>query len=348
MIKKITSVTLASVLLLSVATPVKAEEAKKEVKEVKVEQKVEEKVKEEAKEIKKDAKEAKEKVEEKAKEEAKEVKKDVKEAKEKVEEKAKEEVKEVKEEVKKEEARTVKATTQKVRLDDKDVAIYGYNIDGENYFKLRDVAAVLKDSKVKFGVEYKDGLVTLTKGADYKVLDTDQKEVKAESKAMLTNDKVKVGETDLTAKAFKIDGNNYYRVRDLAKALDFGIDYDEASNTVLLSSEKAAQNKEVKEALKKEVAKEETVKATKEFKEAKVEVQAKYEEALAAAKSIVDDKIATDEQVENALKALKEAEEKLGLKEEKAEVKEDKKAEDKKEVKEDKKVEDKKEVKEAK
>ena len=341
MIKKITSVTLASVLLLSVATPVKAEEAKKEVKEVKVEQKIEEKVKEEAKEIKKDAKEAKEKVEEKAKEEAKEVKKDVKEAKEKVEEKAKEEVK-------KEEARTVKATTQKVRLDDKDVAIYGYNIDGENYFKLRDVAAVLKDSKVKFGVEYKDGLVTLTKGADYKVLDTDQKEVKAESKAMLTNDKVKVGETDLTAKAFKIDGNNYYRVRDLAKALDFGIDYDEASNTVLLSSEKAAQNKEVKEALKKEVAKEETVKATKEFKEAKVEVQAKYEEALAAAKSIVDDKIATDEQVENALKALKEAEEKLGLKEEKAEVKEDKKAEDKKEVKEDKKVEDKKEFKEAK
>lgn len=318
MIKKITSVTLASVLLLSVATPVKAEEAKEVKEEVKVEQKIEDK-----------------------KEEAKEVK-----------EETKEEIKEVKEEAKKEEVRKVKATTQKVRLDDKDVVIYGYNIDGENYFKLRDVAAVLKDSKVKFGVEYKDGLVTLTKGADYKVLDTDQKEVKAESEAMLTNDKVKVGETDLAAKAFKIDGNNYYRVRDLGKALDFGVDYDEESNTVLLSSEKVAENKEVKEALKKEalkkeVAKEETVKATKEFKEAKVEDQAKYEEALAAAKSIVDDKIATDEQVENALKALKEAEEKLGLKEEKAEVKEEKKAEDKKEVKEDKKVEEK-EVKEAK
>lgn len=317
MIKKITSVTLASVLLLSVATPVKAEEAKEVKEEVKVEQKIEDK-KQEAKEVK-----------EEAKEEAKEVKE------------------KVKEEVKKEEVRKVKATTQKVRLDDKDVVIYGYNIDGENYFKLRDVAAVLKDSKVKFGVEYKDGLVTLTKGADYKVLDTDQKEVKAESEAMLTNDKVKVGETDLTAKAFKIDGNNYYRVRDLGKALEFGVDYDEEANTVLLSSEKVAENKEVKEALKKEVAKEETVKATKEFKEAKVEDQAKYEEALAAAKSIVDDKIATDEQVENALKALKEAEEKLGLKEEKAEVKEEKKAEDKKEVKEDKKVEEK-EVKEAK
>ena len=328
MIKKITSVTLASVLLLSVATPVKAEEAKEVKEEVKVEQKIEDK-KQEAKEVKEEIKEEAKEVKEEAKEEAKEVKE------------------KVKEEVKKEEVRKVKATTQKVRLDDKDVVIYGYNIDGENYFKLRDVAAVLKDSKVKFGVEYKDGLVTLTKGADYKVLDTDQKEVKAESEAMLTNDKVKVGETDLTAKAFKIDGNNYYRVRDLGKALDFGVDYDEEANTVILSSEKVAENKEVKEALKKEVAKEETVKATKEFKEAKVEDQAKYEEALAAAKSIVDDKIATDEQVENALKALKEAEEKLGLKEEKAEVKEEKKAEDKKEVKEDKKVEEK-EVKEAK
>ena len=328
MIKKITSVTLASVLLLSVATPVKAEEAKEVKEEVKVEQKIEDK-KQEAKEVKEEIKEEAKEVKEEAKEEAKEVKE------------------KVKEEVKKEKVRKVKATTQKVRLDDKDVVIYGYNIDGENYFKLRDVAAVLKDSKVKFGVEYKDGLVTLTKGADYKVLDTDQKEVKAESEAMLTNDKVKVGETDLTAKAFKIDGNNYYRVRDLGKALDFGVDYDEEANTVILSSEKVAENKEVKEALKKEVAKEETVKATKEFKEAKVEDQAKYEEALAAAKSIVDDKIATDEQVENALKALKEAEEKLGLKEEKAEVKEEKKAEDKKEVKEDKKVEEK-EVKEAK
>ena len=351
--KKITSLSLAGVMLLSTASPVLA--ATEEKTEVKAPTKIEEALKkgeevvkdgkEAGKEIAKDAKEAmtetKEKAEVKGKETVKEAKKDLEEVKEKVE------------------TKEVKASSQKVKLNGKDVVIYGYIIDNYNYFKLRDVAAVLKDTEAKFGVEYKDAVATLTKGADYKVADTDQKEVKKVSKGILTNDKVMVGDKALTATAYKIDNSNYYKLRDLGEALGFGVDFDEATNTVLLTSKEAEVKEEkvapkveeVKASLEKEIAKEKAVLESEEYKKSDVKVQANYDNAIAAAKSIVDDKEAKPEQIENALKALVEAQEKLGLKAEaKVEEKKDEKKDDKKEVKEvkDEKKDDKKEVKETK
>lgn len=327
--KKITSLSLAGIMLLSTASPVfAATEANTKVKETtKAEQMV------------KDAKEAmtdaKEKVEEKAKEAVKETKdlaKDVKDDAKKVKEEVKEKVV----------SKDVKATTQKVKLDGKDVVIYGYNIDGYNYFKLRDLAAVLKDTKAKFGVEYKDAMVTLTKGADYKVAETDQKEVKAMSKGMLTNDKVMVGDKALTATAYKVDDSNYYKLRDLGEALGFGVDYYKATNTVLLMSEKEAAKEEkvapkleeLKEAVKKELVNEKEVRESEAYKKADDKVKSNFENAVAAAKSLLDDEKATAEQFENELKALVEAKEKLGFK---ADVKVEEKKEDKKEVKDEKK-----------
>lgn len=419
--KKITSLSLAGIMLLSTASPVFAAPAEKT--EVKQPNKIEEAIKkgeekmaeakEAGKEVAKDAKEAMTDAKEKVEEKAKEAKKDMaskeetikalkdemameskiraseafKNAKEDAitnyenaiaasksivdDEKAELEqiknalmnlteakeklgYKEEMKDAKKEEVKSmdVKASTQKVKLNGKDVVIYGYNIDGYNYFKLRDVAAVLKDTKAKFGVEYKDAMVTLTKGADYKVTESDQKEVKAMSKGMLTNDKVMVGDKALTATAYKVDDLNYYKLRDLGEALGFGVDFDKATNTILLMSDKEAAKEEkvapkveeVKASLEKEIAKEKAVRESEEFKNAKEDVVTNYENAIAAAKSIVADKEAKPEQIENALKALVEAHEKLGLK---ADAKVEEKA-DKKEMKEEKKDEMKKEVKETK
>ena len=418
--KKITSLSLAGIMLLSTASPVFAAPA--ENTEVKQPNKIEEAIKkgeekmaeakDAGKEVAKDAKEAMTDAKEKVEEKAKEVKKDMaskeetikalkdemameskiraseafKNAKEDAitnyenaiaasksivdDEKAELEqiknalmnlteakeklgYKEEMKDAKKEEVKSmdVKASTQKVKLNGKDVVIYGYNIDGYNYFKLRDVAAVLKDTKAKFGVEYKDAMVTLTKGADYKVTESDQKEVKAMSKGMLTNDKVMVGDKALTATAYKVDDLNYYKLRDLGEALGFVVDFDKATNTILLMSEKDAKEEkvapkveEVKASLEKEIAKEKAVRESEEFKNAKEDVVTNYENAIAAAKSIVADKEAKPEQIENALKALVEAHEKLGLK---ADAKVEEKA-DKKEMKEEKKDDMKKEVKETK
>ena len=149
--------------------------------------------------------------------------------------------------------------------------------------------------------EYKDEVATLTKGADYKVADTDQKEVKKVSKGMLTNDKVMVGDKDLTATAYKIDNSNYYKLRDLGEALGFGVDFDKATNTVLLTSKEAEVKEEkvapkleeLKEAVKKELVNEKEVRESEAYKKADDKVKSNFENAVAAAKSLLDDEKAT-------------------------------------------------------
>ena len=37
--------------------------------------------------------------------------------------------------------------------------------------------------------------------------------------------------------AYAINGNNYFKLRDMAEALDFGVTYDKASNTALITSD---------------------------------------------------------------------------------------------------------------
>lgn len=238
-------------------------------------EKVEDKAKEEVDKVK-------EKVEEeKAKEDVKKAVKDEIKAEKDVDKAAKEEVKAVKEAIKE-----VKVSPQKVTLDGKDVKISGYNIDGNNYYRLRDLAAILAATEAKFKVDYKapanaqeEGMIILTPGAEYVVLDTDLKDVKAKSTATGTNDKVKVGEKDLKAKAYKIDGNNYYRLRDLADELKFKVDYDKEKDAVILSS----KYEELKEDIKKDAEKvkedvKDTVKdAKKESKEA-LEAEKKQQE----------------------------------------------------------------------
>lgn len=288
--KKLSTMLLSATLAVSMIAPVAAEGIKEELKAEKTT------IAEQAKDAVEAVKENSEEATEKAKEITEKAGEEVKEAAEKVEEDAKEVKEEVKEEIKKEETKKeeikkeeemkVKVSPQKVTLDGKEVKISGYNIKDENYFKLRDVAAVLKDTDAKFSVDYKEadkdakGQVVLTPGKEYEVLDTDLKEVKAESVAMGTNDEVKVVDKDLEAKAYKIDGNNYYRLRDIAKALNFGVDYDKETNTVVLTSKEEAKKEEVKEEVKKETekAEEKVEKAEEKVEEAKEKVEDKKEE----------------------------------------------------------------------
>lgn len=199
---------------------------------------------------------------EEGKEEAKpeEVKEEVKPVEEKVEEVV--EIEEVKALVSK----------QPVTLDGKDVVIGAYNIAGENYVKLRDVSALLKETDVKFSVifeEEKNEVLLVVKGA-YEANEEDLKALPEGEKTAIASlqpvKKAKVEDKEKTEaveiKGFNIDGFNYYRLRDLGKALEFGVAFDFNKNTVLISS----KEKELKDIEKiKEEGKEEVKDPTKLF-----------------------------------------------------------------------------------
>ena len=100
-----------------------------------------------------------------------------------------------------------------------------YKINGSNYFKIRDVAALLNGTEKQFAVGY-DGeknAVTATTGQGYAKQSGDLAGAAkgGDQSAAASNDAIYVNGEKITAEVYKINGSNYFKLRDLGKALDF-------------------------------------------------------------------------------------------------------------------------------
>ncbi|MBR3560080.1 MAG: hypothetical protein IKN81_00870 [Oscillospiraceae bacterium] len=128
-----------------------------------------------------------------------------------------------------------------VTVDGEEAAASVYAIDGCNYFKLRDAAALLSGTKAQFGVQYVEdrNAVAITTGDAYEPVGgelTDTGDLSAQ--LMRTPQSVEVDGKETYLKAYGIGGYNYFRIRDLAAVLGFGVDYDGQTRTVVITSTK--------------------------------------------------------------------------------------------------------------
>ena len=133
------------------------------------------------------------------------------------------------------------ASGENVSFDGKDLEIKAYLINRSNYVKIRDVAALLKDTPAKFDLAYDNEKqsVIINKGKNYsdsfiyKESKLKEERIAKETMQKIVDDK---GE-EIELKGYFIDGYNYFRLRDLGKVLDFGVAYDFKDQKVLLSSD---------------------------------------------------------------------------------------------------------------
>lgn len=136
----------------------------------------------------------------------------------------------------------VMLSRQNLRVDGKVIACEKYNIDCSNYFKLRDVAFVLNGTGSQFSVNW-DGekkCISLVAGEEY-APNGSELDLSGGDKSALAapgTDTILVNGEDRTADltAYKLEGNNFYKLRDLGSALGFYVDYDQPSNTAIVIS----------------------------------------------------------------------------------------------------------------
>ncbi len=134
---------------------------------------------------------------------------------------------------------TAQRSAARITLDGKPVQLGAYTIADSNYFKLRDLAALLNGTDAQFSVAWdgEKGRIDLRTGAPYTPVGGELQALPAGSKAAaVTTASVYLDGKPLALTAFRIDGNNYFKLRDLGDALGFGVDWDGGTGTVLLQT----------------------------------------------------------------------------------------------------------------
>ncbi|MEG6612118.1 stalk domain-containing protein [Pseudoclostridium thermosuccinogenes] len=132
-----------------------------------------------------------------------------------------------------------KPSTSAVLVDGRKISFDAYTINGSNYFKLRDLAAVLSGSEKQFDVTWDNAnkAINLISGKPYTTVGGEltagdgKSKIVARSKSKIYTDGVPVA-----LRAYTINGNNYFKLRDVAKVFNFSVEWDGKTNTIVLDT----------------------------------------------------------------------------------------------------------------
>lgn len=164
------------------------------------------------------------------------------------------------------------STTQAVTVNGEKVDFEGFNIEGFNYFKLEDVAAAVdknvtfdgktftieeapaeEEAVVEEGTEETPAETTAPTEAPTEAPEetpaeettaaTEATEATAETtEEAPAEEEAAVEEgteetTDVEYSSIEVEGVEYFKLRDLADIIGFGVDYDAATSTVVITTE---------------------------------------------------------------------------------------------------------------
>ncbi len=139
-------------------------------------------------------------------------------------------------------------TPSKIFVDNKQIEVEAYNIDGYNYFKLRDIAYLLDGAGNNLEVTWneKEESIYLTdynsyivEGNELKVLNIN----KENKKVIPSKQSVYYNNYPIELIKYNIDGYNYVKLRDILKLHDVEVIYNEENTNIYINTQNGYQIK---------------------------------------------------------------------------------------------------------
>lgn len=130
---------------------------------------------------------------------------------------------------------TVSSNKSKVLVNGVATNLEAYNIDGFNYFKLRDIALVVNGTNKQFNVTWDGniGAINLVAGSSYVKTGTELAVGDgAQKKAFFNSASIYKDGKRVILGAYTINDNNFFKLRDLCQTFNIGVTWDAVSATI--------------------------------------------------------------------------------------------------------------------
>ena len=130
------------------------------------------------------------------------------------------------------------AARAKVTVNGTAVDFETYTIDDYTYFKLRDIAGAVSGTEKQFNTVWNEetASIDLIRGVGYDTPDSPRTGTYGDAAAVTSTAKLFCDGQQQSVSAFTINDYTYFKLRDIAKLLDIGVTWDEATATIGLDT----------------------------------------------------------------------------------------------------------------
>jgi len=136
-------------------------------------------------------------------------------------------------------AKQVTLSRQALIFNGRPVELEAYNIDGSNYLKLRDIAALLNGTADQFEVSFDAAtrVMLAETGKPYTAVGGElAKGADQSATCQASAWTLQVNGVAKSAYVYNLGGNNFFKLRDLGAGLGFRVEYDAAANSAVIIS----------------------------------------------------------------------------------------------------------------
>ena len=126
-------------------------------------------------------------------------------------------------------------STANILINGAPASVGGYSVNDTNFFRIRDIAMLLRNTSSKFNVTWDEAnqAISITPGEDYAVIGGELVSDVPEKIEVVENDTpIFVNGRQTAITAYNINGSSYFKIRDIADAVGFNIEWDGATQTI--------------------------------------------------------------------------------------------------------------------
>lgn len=131
---------------------------------------------------------------------------------------------------------TAQTSSAAVTVDGKSVDVEGYTVNYSNYYKIRDIAMVLRSTASQFNVGWDESLsaITISTGEKYQIVggELESSSINTTNDIQESTAPIYVNGIQHDVTCYNINGYTYFKIRDIADMVGFEVNWNEEQQLV--------------------------------------------------------------------------------------------------------------------